>query len=322
MVIEISCGTSRVTACLKQYGLASNFGVDYIRSKQAASQVILADLCDPQGIALLHQWLAHDYVVGVFLAPPCGSASRARQIPLRGRSGGHGGPRPLRDDDHPNRRQHLTMQERHRVSRANKLFHPTAELAEWAITEGCLFYGENPQYCLFWATTFWTSVAGKFRYTIFHSCQYGSSRKKKTMLAHNHPAFHAISATCPGQSSKHRHAAWGINAKTKHFATSEETAYPMGLAKMIANCFAVALQAKGVRMPAQSMLEVDDLSSSYLRKLRATAGVQLRASKIPPLVPTFKRKIQTKTDSNTTAFKLFQKISKQFQMNFPKAPNC
>ena len=132
------------------------------------------------------------------------------------------------------------------------------------------------------------------------------------MLAHNHPAFHAISARCPGQSAKHKHAAWGINAKTKHFATSEETAYPMGLAKMIANCFVVALQARGVRMPAQSMLEVDDLSSSYLRKLRATAGVQRRAFKIPPLVPTFKRKIQTKTDSNTTAFKLFQKISKQF----------
>ena len=97
MVIEIFCGTSRVTACLKQYGLASSFGVDYIRSKQAAAQVVIADLCDPQGIALLHQWLAHEYVVGIFLAPPCGSASRARQIPLRGRRGVHSGPCPLRD---------------------------------------------------------------------------------------------------------------------------------------------------------------------------------------------------------------------------------
>ena len=70
MVIEIFCGTSRVTACLKQYGLMSSFGVDYIRSKQAAAQVVIADLCDPQGITLLHQWLAHDYVVGIFLAPP------------------------------------------------------------------------------------------------------------------------------------------------------------------------------------------------------------------------------------------------------------
>lgn len=125
---------------MKQFGLASCFGVDYIGSKQAASQVMLADLCDLQGIALLHQWLAHEYVVGIFLAPPCGWAPRARQIPLpKGRRGVRSGPCPLWDDDHPNGRPHLTMQERRRVSPANQLYHLTAELAEWAITEGCFF---------------------------------------------------------------------------------------------------------------------------------------------------------------------------------------
>ena len=315
MVIEIFCGTSRVTACLKQYGLASSSGIDYIRSKQAAAQVVIADLCDPQGIALLHQWLAHEYVVGIFLAPPCGSAS------LRGRKGVRSGPRPLRDDDHPNGRPNLTMQEKQRVSRANKLYHLTAALAEWAVAEGCLFCVENPQYSLFWATTFWTTVAAKFTYTIFHSCQYGSSRQKKTMLAHNHPAFKAINAKCAGQNSKHKHAAWGVDSKTKKFATSEETAYPMGLAKMIANCFVVALQARGVKMPEQTMLEVDDLSLGYLQKLRATAGVQPRASRIPPLVPTFKRKLQTKLDTTTSSFRLFQKVSKQISDDLPKGPN-
>ena len=210
------------------------------------------------------------------------------------------------------------MQEKQRVSRANKLYHLTAVLAAWAIAEGCLFCVENPQYRLFWATTFWTSVAAKFTYTIFHSCQYGSSRKKKTMLAHNHPAFKAISAKCPGQNSKHKHAAWGVNSKTKKFATSEETAYPMGLAKVIANCFVVALQSRGVIMPVQSMLEVDDLSLRYLQKLRATAGVQPRASRIPPLVPTFKRKLQMKINTTTSSFKLFQKAPKTISDDLPK----
>ena len=54
MVIEIFCGTARVTACLKQYGLASCFGVDYIRSKQCAAQMVVADLRTPEGIASLH----------------------------------------------------------------------------------------------------------------------------------------------------------------------------------------------------------------------------------------------------------------------------
>ena len=138
------------------------------------------------------------------------------------------------------------------------------------------------------------------------------------MLAHNHPAFKAINAKCAGQNSKHKHAAWGVNSKTKKFATSEETAYPMGLAKMIANCFVVALQSRGVTMPEQSMLEVDDLSLRYLQKLRATAGVQPRASRIPPLVPTFKRKFKMKIDSTTSSFRLFQKVSKTISEDLPK----
>ena len=83
MVIKIFCGTTRVTACLKQYGLSSCFGVGHLRSKQVASQVVIADLCTPQGITLPYQWLDHEYVVELFLAPPCGSAARARQISLR-----------------------------------------------------------------------------------------------------------------------------------------------------------------------------------------------------------------------------------------------
>ena len=110
----------------------------------------------------------------------------------------------------------------------------------------------------------------------------------------------------------------GVNSKTKKFATSEETAYPMGLAKMIANCFVVALQSRGVTMPEQSMLEVDDLSLQYLQKLRATAGVQPRASRIPPLVPTFKRKFKMKIDSTTSSFRLFQKVAKTISEDLPE----
>ena len=69
-------------------------------------------------------------------------------------------------------------------------------------------------------------------YSIFHSCQYSGIRKKKTMLAFNHEVFYAVSAKCKGQNSKHKHAAWGLDKKKKKFATSEETAYPMGLAKL------------------------------------------------------------------------------------------
>ena len=222
----------------------------------------------------------------------------------------HVGPRPLRDDKYPNGRPNLTLQERNRVSLANRLYHLTAELGLWAICVGCLFCVENPQYSLFWATTFWTAVPDKFQYAIVHSCQYGSARKKKTMLAHSDPAFNAICAQCP--------AAWGVNSATKRFATSAETAYPMGLPKMIANCFVVAVQSKGVQMPPQSIHEADQLSLDYLRRSRATSGLQPRASPISPLVRIFKTRTRLHTTSLTAVFKLYQKLPRSLSTELPQ----
>ena len=57
---------------------------------------------------------------------------------------------------------------------------------------------------------------------------------KETMFASNAAEFLAISTQCPGQSSKHKHARWGLNRHTNIFATSDEAAYPMGLARLTA----------------------------------------------------------------------------------------
>ena len=205
---------------MKQLGALSAFGVDHVRSKQCMSQIVIADLCTPAGVSLLWQWLvAQENVVAIFLAPPCGSASRARQIPLK---------RAMGKNSHGCDRQ--------RVSLANKLYHLTSQLVEWANMVGCIVCVENAQFSHFWATTFWLTVARQMQYSVFHSCQYGGTRKKKTMLAFNSEVFHAVSAKCKGQNSKHKHAAWGLDKDEAKFATSEETAYPMGLAKMLADC--------------------------------------------------------------------------------------
>ena len=92
----------------------------------------------------------------------------------------------------------------------------------------------------------------------------------------------------------------------------------MGLAKIIANCFVVALQDLGVQMPPQSLLDVDDLSLDYLRRLRASAGLQPKASRVPPLVPTFKKKIRIKPTKQTSNFNLYQKTLQQLHADLPK----
>jgi hypothetical protein len=49
LIVEIFAGSSRVTAALKQLGLRSSFGVDKVRSKNAMSTVVIADLTTPEG---------------------------------------------------------------------------------------------------------------------------------------------------------------------------------------------------------------------------------------------------------------------------------
>ena len=173
-----------------------------------------------------------------------------------------------------------------KISQANKLYHLTSEVVKYAVKHGMIVCVENPQFSLFWATTFWISVAKLLRYTIFHSCQYGSNRQKKTMLAHNHKAFNQLSKLCPGESKKHRHLPWGVTP-AGHFATSEETAYPIQLARDVAQCFTQALVEAGMKLPPSQLQDMTSSSEAVLQAVRAQSGLQPKHSKLPPLVTEF-----------------------------------
>ena len=166
---------------------------------------------------------------------------------------------------------------------------------------------DNQQFSLFWATTFWTEVAHLAMYSVFHSCQYGSARKKKTMFAFSAAEFLAISAQCPGQSSKHKHARWGLNRHTNAFATSDEAAYPMGLARLIAVVFTRLLLNKGIAPLPDTLEQVQDCSLQPLQKMRAVTGIQARASKMPPLVRTYKSRLKVQLQH----FQIFQSVNGQ-----------
>ena len=131
---------------------------------------------------------------------------KGRQILMSNKRKFHG-PKPLRTDSHPNGRLHLSFKDRQGVSLADKLYDLTSRLVEWAVANGCIICVGNPQFGLFWATAFWTSVAHLVSYAVFHSCQYGNARQKKTMIAFSHREFEVVNAVCKGQSSKHKHGA-------------------------------------------------------------------------------------------------------------------
>ena len=242
---------------------------------------------------MLMQWLGDENVVGIFLAPPCGTASRSRSIPLKRKKPGEpAAPVPLRTDEHPNGLPHLQFVDRVKVSKANRLYFLTSRLVQWAVAEGCIFCIENPQFSLFWQTTFIQSILHLMQFTIFQSCMYGSSRPKRTMLGFNSPEFSSINRMCCGVSNTHKHERWGLDTATNKFATSVETAYPVPLARAIAAQFILALQNRGIRMPPSVISEINTNNKMIaLPILRVQAGMQPKASKLLPLIPTFSAKV-------------------------------
>ena len=141
---------------------------------------------------------------------------------------------------------------------------------------------ENPRSSIFWSTSAWSRVAHLFVYTTFQHCAYQGDRPKWTRVAYNHSSFSALCLTCPGEWCVKRHRPWGRTASGT-FATAEETAYPPGLARAIAQSFRMAIPVE----PVQPLLP--------LAEMRATAGSQPKASKVMPLVPEFKKVVVVKS---------------------------
>ena len=62
------------------------------------------------------------------------------------------------------------------VSKLHKSQVLTAQIVKHCVQHGLLVCIENPQYSLFWATSFWQEVAHLVMYSTIHTCQYGSKR--------------------------------------------------------------------------------------------------------------------------------------------------
>ena len=300
VVIEIFCGSARITACMKALGFHASFGIDHKLDKATSSAKRL-DLTQVEQQRLLFQWLKSPLVAGVWLAPPCGTCSLARNIQLRDQYGrALHGPRPLRSAEFPEGLMGLTTVERARVSAANKLYELVAQVVLFAHTNKLLVVVENPRSSLFWLTKFWKSVGHLMKYTAHQACAYGGSRPKWTVLAWNHSAFSSLSRSCPGESPNHVHKQWGVvrSSEGMHFSTSEETAYPKPLAMAIARVFAMILIQHGWNPPTDSF---ETAMGASLQVLRAVATGQPRAAKIPPVVREHDRVIIVKGPFHTLA---------------------
>ena len=178
--------------------------VDHRRLPGAACHVHLVDLCTAEGVELVRRWLAMPNCVGIWFAPPCGTASRAREVK------GVPGPPPLRSEKFPNGVPQLGGQALLRVTLANQLYDCVSDLVLEAASRDLVIGVENPRQSFYWRTSMFARIAHLFQFTAFQSCAYGDRRPKWTAIAYTRGAFDGICKSCPGHSCAQRHLPWGV----------------------------------------------------------------------------------------------------------------
>ena len=216
-ILEVFAGTAGMVAAAAAEGLVRSVGIDHVRLASRRGKVIQLDLLLASH-RQLWKWLRAPGLVAVWLAPPCGTASRAREIPLQGDQE----PRPLRTSDNPEGRPDLSPEETDRVQKANSLCRITAEIWTFCLQHDILAVIENPYRSFFWHLPEIASILQDERAVLVRCdfCMFGGKRLKKTALLANDQITHALAVQCDGQ---HEHLPWGV--VDEEFATRQETAY-------------------------------------------------------------------------------------------------
>ena len=301
IVIEIFDGTGNLTAWIRRVGLTSSFGIDSTRFKDAKAPILTLHLLTQNGVTLLYQFLKNDRVIAAWLAPPCGTSSKARTIP-------NGGPPPLRDDLHPDGFNNLNSADAARVASANGLYSLTADVIDYCCEHGVLVICENPFTSIFWKTSHFLKCKhlDSLTFQAHTACAYGSKRPKRTLLASNHSCVESICLQCPGN---HRHAKWGvqyINGR-QIFATKEERHYPSGLGACVAQVILHQCELHGLLMPADSLQFAGQDEKSLLQQAKVETGLYTKLSKLPPLIPEYSEVISAVHWPSDTKYMSFTK---------------
>ena len=288
-LLDVFCGTAGVAAAFQSLG-GEALGIDHLVDKRRVKgPVAKVDLSKKAGQDTVIKWIQERKIDGVMLAPPCGTLSRGREIPLpkklRWRCGMQ--PEPLRSDAWPNGLPHLKGIAQLKVKAANKLYAFTGRVIKACMDANIPFICENPRRSLMWNTDAFCDLPEGCLFQCIHACMYVSKRRKSTALLMNFTAEN-LKKEC---GNSHEHLPWGmVDAKDGaglKFSTSLETEYPGPLCKQLALAFLEQMQRQGKH------LKLQDEQTEQLQKMGS--GTQPRGGRSPVLMAEFQFKVDIKT---------------------------
>ena len=192
MVVEIFAGTARLSRAFTKRGFRVS-SVDHT-TKRSTGLITILDLTKDEDLNFLLDFLKAELNVLVYihLAPPCGTASAARGIPVPG-CPKEMQPAPLRTKEFPDGLPGLAG-------------------LDSIIVQFCVLYGivvsiENPLNSLFWLTKPMVelfALCEGFR-VVFDNCMMGGQRDKATLWWCNRNIFSPLALRC---SRDHQHKNW------------------------------------------------------------------------------------------------------------------
>ncbi len=149
-------------------------------------------------------------ILHLHLAPPRGTASRAREIPVSTKQQALGcpAPPPLRSEPAPLGLNCLQGRSAARVAAANIVYDVCLDLISWATSHGITYSLENPARSLFWIPRVQNLLlAPGATDLLLDHCMFGGGRAKAQRWRTSLPALLPIAKRCDKQ---HAHAAWGF----------------------------------------------------------------------------------------------------------------
>ena len=266
--IELCAGSALLSATARERGY-SIMPIDWAGNKHRSfAHVVQLDLRKASTWSFVERILECRRVIWMHVAPPCGTASRAREI---GR-----GPKPLRSLLHPWGLPSLAADDQARVDSANEIYRRTATFCASLQKRSPItgFTIENPLHSWMWSLPPFQDLMQHNHLVSFDACRHGSSRNKATALLTNVSCVGELSGPCPGCAS---HAPWGRTASG--YATASEAAYPRLLCERILACVDVHATAKDV-LPQR-------VATTPLAEARAATQKQPRGRKFAPLISEF-----------------------------------
>ena len=269
--MEIFCGKANLSKRLraKQFQVIS---VDHVALKGVP--ILRIDITKADQRKVLEELILLDKVLYVRFAPPCGTASAARNI--------QPGPPPLRSVSFPMGLQNLSFVQRQRVAKANFLYAWTCKVVMMLSAKGVAWSIENPASSLMWITDPFVELLEAIPDLIafsFHTCMFGAKRKKDTALWTSiHQLREHLERKCDTQ---HEHLRWGKTAAG--FATAEECAYNDTLCGAWAEAIYDYALTQNLSKPAETVDEVQASSTNATYLNKAILGCLPRGRKLLPL---------------------------------------